>query len=87
MVGLLCKRCGHQAGIFRTAYGQKSQQWGQKDRSPSSVLSSTATIMNPIEGELDSGGQPFSGGQKAISLCPLSMYVCVDVLPHTLLQR
>lgn len=46
----------------------------------------TATIMNPIEGELDSGGQLFSGGQKAISQCP-SVYECVSVVPHTLLQR
>lgn len=38
----------------------------------------TATIMNPIEGEQEPGGQPFRGGQKAISTVP-PLFVCVRV--------
>lgn len=38
----------------------------------------TATIMNPIEGEQGPGGQPFRGGQKAIS-CVLPLFACAHV--------
>lgn len=47
----------------------------------------TATIMNPIEGEQGPGGQPFRGGQKAIS-CVLPLFACARVcMMQTLLHQ
>lgn len=63
--------------------GQKeTQQWRQKDSqvfgAKQQLDGCTASIMNPIEGEQEPGGQPFRGVHKAISTVP-PLFMCVGV--------